>query len=326
MPHWLYTGKTIWTDREFTVPVRRNNEITVCWTIALNYSGEHQGTESCLTPVVLRQLNPQEAQLLTDPSRQCKVRFSMPQATPQACRIMGKRKFLAQLVMDEQQRRGQSVADASDVVCMRDFMQYSSHLDELPAHLGGRSNSWRTLSLRPPPAHGMMYTHLESSLTGRVGVTHGRDLLLGTPPTLVACGEARLSRRRVGTLRSPAAPPSSVQMSRSSSRSSPAASSSKRSRRFHRAISMKMRQLYITGHQNETLGKSPDSAMKVRPADIVLPSASLMVEEQEEGFTTSPSSLSDDSDWEENKEEVERLCDWSKHLGEEYEDDIDPVN
>lgn len=79
--------------------------------------------------------------------------------------------------------------------------QYSSHLDELPAHLGGRSNSWRTLSLRPPPAHGMMYTHLESSLTGRVGVAHGRDLLLGTPPTPVACGEARLSRRRVGTLR-----------------------------------------------------------------------------------------------------------------------------
>ncbi|KAJ7996731.1 hypothetical protein DPEC_G00240070 [Dallia pectoralis] len=69
------------------------------------------------------------------------------QATIDACRMMGNRKFMNYIIADEIQRQGRVVADTCDVTCMRDFMQYSSHLDELPAHLGGRENSWRSLSL-----------------------------------------------------------------------------------------------------------------------------------------------------------------------------------
>ncbi|XP_048093736.1 uncharacterized protein CXorf58 homolog isoform X2 [Alosa alosa] len=317
--------------------------------------------ESSLTPAVLRQLNPREAQLLRDPSMHCKVRFRFcgsqfppiivfkifqsggrqhyisgkkifrpyNQATPQTCKIMGNRKFLDLLVTDELLHLGQRVADAADVVCMRDFMQYSSHLDELPAYLGGRSNSWRTLRLHPLPGPTLNYAHLPLGRTGPAGAHLRPDLLQGVLQGCHAAGETETPGGGARTLRSPAARPSSFasvpssernhshRQTPSSSRASSVPSSSRRSGKFHRAISMKMRQLYISGHHNKAHQLSPDSPLRVRPTDTV-------PEGKEEGFNRSPSPFSNNSDWEKEQEEADRLCDWSRNLGE-FEDDIEPM-
>ncbi|XP_063058771.1 uncharacterized protein CXorf58 homolog isoform X2 [Engraulis encrasicolus] len=269
---------------------------------------------------------------------------STNEATTQACRIMGNRKFLSLLLSDEEQRgRGQIVADASDVVCMRDYMQYSSHLDELPAYLGGRSNGWRLLTLGPRSS--TTYTHTHSCRSPPEGAlfssrcsptcqlhsqrstavqfhcspagTTAADRSVCICHTPMVNAEARLPGRRSGDGRSPVAPPTSRQLSASS----PAASrlSSRRSRAFHRAMSRKMKKLYITGEQN------PEARVKQdRSAVIIPPPASLLAEEdQEAGFTTSPFPLSDESEWEDD-EEVVQLCDWSQNLGEELEENIEP--
>ncbi|KAF5891875.1 zinc finger Y-chromosomal 1-like protein, partial [Clarias magur] len=139
-----------------------------------------RSAEECLTPAVVRQLSPQEANLLKDQSVQCKVRirFSGPQfppvivfkifhtgrggrylsgknlfqptnqATADSCRMMGNRKFMDLMQEDEVHWQGRVISRPADVTCIRDYMQYSSHLDELPAHAGGRENRWRRLNLQ----------------------------------------------------------------------------------------------------------------------------------------------------------------------------------
>ncbi|KAM9440474.1 LOW QUALITY PROTEIN: uncharacterized protein CXorf58 homolog [Clarias gariepinus] len=117
--------------------------------------------EECLTPAVLRQLSPREANLLKDQSLQCKVRirFSGPQfppvivfkifqtgrggrylsgknvfqpsnqATVDSCRMMGNRKYMDLMQEDEVHWQGRVISRPADVTCIRDYMQYSSHLD-----------------------------------------------------------------------------------------------------------------------------------------------------------------------------------------------------
>ncbi|XP_051981917.1 uncharacterized protein CXorf58 homolog [Xyrauchen texanus] len=136
--------------------------------------------EHCLAPAVLRQLSPKEAELLNDPSLKCKLRFRFAgprfppslvfkifrtgigghylsgktlftpssQATADTCRMMGNRTFLEIIAEDDIHRKNTMIAEPQDVMCMRDYMQYSSHLDELPACFGGRENGWRFLSLK----------------------------------------------------------------------------------------------------------------------------------------------------------------------------------
>ncbi|XP_066556170.1 uncharacterized protein CXorf58 homolog [Amia ocellicauda] len=142
--------------------------------------------EHCLTAEVLRKLSPSEAELLRDPSLKCKVRFRFSgcefppvlvfkifhqrggskyitgrrafsrasAAAADACKIMGRRMFFNQIVLDEMQRHRQKVVNEEDITCMKDYMQYSSHLDEMPAYMGGRENCWRTLSLQGLKRHG----------------------------------------------------------------------------------------------------------------------------------------------------------------------------
>uniref|UniRef100_A0A4W4H2S5 Uncharacterized protein n=1 Tax=Electrophorus electricus TaxID=8005 RepID=A0A4W4H2S5_ELEEL len=153
-----------------------------------------RSAEQCLTPAVLRQLSPREAHLLRDPSLPCKVRFRFSgsqfppvivfkifhlgqgmhylsgkklfrpsnQATADTFQIMGKRKFVELMTKDEIQWRDQAISDPADITCMRDYMQYSSHLDELPIHLGGRGNTWRHLSLK---ALSRNYIHAYSGIS-----------------------------------------------------------------------------------------------------------------------------------------------------------------
>ncbi|XP_064206799.1 uncharacterized protein CXorf58 homolog isoform X2 [Anguilla rostrata] len=138
-----------------------------------------RAAEHSVAPAVLCQLSPREALLLRDPSIHYKVRLrfagsyfppvvvfkiidlkggkylsgkklfcSSNQATAETCRIMGNRKFLDMLITDEIQSQEGKIVDMMDVLSKRDFMQFNSHLDELPAHLGGRDNGWRTVALK----------------------------------------------------------------------------------------------------------------------------------------------------------------------------------
>ncbi|KAL1273635.1 hypothetical protein QQF64_026449 [Cirrhinus molitorella] len=136
-----------------------------------------RSAEQCLASAVLRQLSPREAELLKDPSLKCKIRFRFAgprfppsvvfkifhtggggrylsgkkvfspsnQATADTCRMMGHRAFMDLISIDEFHK---AAVEPQDVICMRDYMQYSSHLDELPASVGGRENGWRFLSLK----------------------------------------------------------------------------------------------------------------------------------------------------------------------------------
>ncbi|XP_007240489.1 uncharacterized protein CXorf58 homolog isoform X2 [Astyanax mexicanus] len=139
-----------------------------------------RSAEQYLTPAVLQQVSPVEAKLLRDPSVPSTVRFrfsgeqfppvivfkifhtgrtgqylsgkklfrSSNQATVETCRLMGNRKFMDLMVEDEVWWRGRNIADPLDITCMRDYIQYSAHLDELPAGVGGRENRWRRLDLQ----------------------------------------------------------------------------------------------------------------------------------------------------------------------------------
>ena len=86
-----------------------------------------------------------------------------------ACLQMGARKFYDLMISDalQEQARGK-VTDPDQIYSLRDYMQvslyffvcfkslnylktcfkkYTSTIDDLPAYMGGRSNSWRRLNL-----------------------------------------------------------------------------------------------------------------------------------------------------------------------------------
>ncbi|CAN0293116.1 unnamed protein product [Lampetra planeri] len=141
--------------------------------------------EKCLTYDLLRRVSPKEAELLRDPSMQCRVRlrlagdqfpprvvfkiFSRPgatsstymsgrrliqpasQAAKDAHHMMGTRSFCKQITLDAQLHDRARVTGEVDVTTGKDYMQYASYLDETEARLGGRGNRWRTLSLAELP-------------------------------------------------------------------------------------------------------------------------------------------------------------------------------
>ncbi|KAB5522210.1 hypothetical protein PHYPO_G00157020 [Pangasianodon hypophthalmus] len=297
--------------------------IQVCWR-----SHQHRkvfkllmntvrSAEECLTPAVLRQLSPREANLLRDSSLQCKVRFRFSgpqfppvivfkifhtgrggsylsgkklfqpsnQATADTCRMMGNRKFMDLMMEDELHWQGHTIARPADVTCIRDYMQYSSHLDELPAHVGGRENSWRRVSLKV------------LSRGGGTGAT--QDGLLREEPS-----GATVTRRPDRPIRSPAAPPSSAV-------STPGPRTPNRRSARARTLADRKRRIYTlredTREENSTvtLDHMTNSRMNKRhTADeklVFIPDASECL------------ALSDVSDceWE---EEAELLCSWSNQL------------
>ncbi|XP_016315159.1 uncharacterized protein CXorf58 homolog [Sinocyclocheilus anshuiensis] len=156
-----------------------------------------RSAEQCLASAVLRQLSPREAELLKDLSLKCKIRFRFAgpqfppslvfkifhtgggghylsgkkvfspsnQATADTCRMMGNRAFMDLISMDEFHR---ATIEPQDVICMRDYMQYSSHLDELPACVGGRENGWRFLSLKVLSRDVMLREGVKPGTRGRL--------------------------------------------------------------------------------------------------------------------------------------------------------------
>lgn len=70
---------------------------------------------------------------------------------------MGRKTFHAQIMEDVHLSRKFRVADEIDIVTLKDYIQYSSLLDETPASSGGRNNYWRRLNLKSIPKTTLMY-------------------------------------------------------------------------------------------------------------------------------------------------------------------------
>ncbi|KAK6316771.1 uncharacterized protein CXorf58 homolog [Coregonus clupeaformis] len=343
-------------------------KIQICWRSHQDrilfqlMSRTVRAAEHCLAPAILRQLSPREADLVRDPSMHCKVRFRFSgsqfppvivfkifhlgggrqyisgkrvfrpsnQATTDTCRMMGNRIFINHIIADEIQRQGSTISDTSYITCMRDFMQYSSHLDELPAYLGGRENTWRSLSLRGLSRNILQWDSLEVGGKGTVADRLKQELLLLAPQVPCPLIGGAIPPRM---LRSPAAPPSSV-VSTARHASQPATSytplpSTRRSGRA-RTTAARMRHLYILGgtlkdQNNEVTEKKHNpkgieqekdmegSVVKPEAPQIVLP---LRLEED-----SSEDSLSD-SEWE---EEAEKLCSWTRQLALDDMDNVPPT-
>ncbi|XP_039601523.1 putative uncharacterized protein CXorf58 homolog [Polypterus senegalus] len=229
--------------------------------------------EHCLTYEILRKVSPTEAELLKDPSTKCKVRFRFAgaefpptivfkifhqnggcgnkyingkraispasEAAVDACKIMGHRRFYDQIICDEIQRQKKKIVDEVDVVSMKDYMQYTSNLDETPAYLGGKGNTWRKLSLEEMPRSTVMYDIVDYAKSGCLSESLREKLpLLLMKPT---SEEMQLQQlRTISQPRSPPVPPSSVV---STLKSATSKHSSRRSCKARQKVA-KMRKLY----------------------------------------------------------------------------------
>uniref|UniRef100_A0A8C4XXU2 Uncharacterized protein n=1 Tax=Gopherus evgoodei TaxID=1825980 RepID=A0A8C4XXU2_9SAUR len=145
-------------------------------------------------------MSPLEAELIKDPSMQCKVRFRFAghefppfivfkifrntggqgskyisgkrtispasEAAVDACKLMGHRKYYDQMIWDELQYQNHKIIDEIDVATVKDYMQYISNLDETPAYFGGRDNCWRKLSLENFPRTMIMYDIMDYAQSG----------------------------------------------------------------------------------------------------------------------------------------------------------------
>ena len=84
----------------------------------------------------------------------------MFKAAQEACNQMGNKQYYNLMLFDSLQNvSNKRISEKSDIVSIRDYMQYSSLVDDLPAYLGGRSNAWRRLN-----STGKFYIYLEFEL------------------------------------------------------------------------------------------------------------------------------------------------------------------
>ncbi|XP_041483306.1 putative uncharacterized protein CXorf58 [Lytechinus variegatus] len=147
--------------------------------------------EHSMTYEILRKVAPNEAHLLKDKSMKARVRFRFAgsefppvilfkifthtegrglkyfsgkkiikpasDASVDACREMGHRKFYDQMIADTCQHERDKITDEIDVTTVKDYMQYISNLDEMPAYMGGRENLWRKLDLNVLPRTTILY-------------------------------------------------------------------------------------------------------------------------------------------------------------------------
>ena len=151
--------------------------------------------EHTLSHQVLRKISPTEAELLNDPALDTRVRFRLggegypprilfkiftniksssssihylsgkkyikagSQAAVDANKQMGNRRLMEQMISDScrEQSAGGRVTNDSDVSNLKELVQYRACLDETPAYLGGKDNTWRELDLRILPRHHVMH-------------------------------------------------------------------------------------------------------------------------------------------------------------------------
>ncbi|XP_058391563.1 uncharacterized protein CXorf58 homolog [Diceros bicornis minor] len=168
---------------------------------------------------ILKKVSPLEAELVKDPSMKCKVRFRFSgetfppfivfkiflhteghgykyfsgknllkpssEAVVDACEIMGKKKFYHQIMEDEYLFQKFKISDKIDIVTLKDYMQYSSLLDETPASSGGRNNYWRRLNLKNIPKTMIIYDIVDYAESGIISNRLRKEMkhLLQRPQT-----------------------------------------------------------------------------------------------------------------------------------------------
>lgn len=153
------------------------------------------GAESSFTRDIIRKLNPSDAALLQDPAVRARVKFRLggecfppiilykiffskdlihvqymsgkamirpsTEAAEDASRQMSSRAMFDQMIMDACYHPNQKIQDEMDVVTVKDYMQYRSIVDESPAYIGGKGNSWRMLNASSLPRHSTMHSIAE---------------------------------------------------------------------------------------------------------------------------------------------------------------------
>ncbi|XP_074070346.1 uncharacterized protein CXorf58 homolog isoform X4 [Macrotis lagotis] len=87
-------------------------------------------------------------------------------AVVDACKLMGNRKYYDQIIQDQLHFQTYKIADEIDVVTMKDYMHFTSFLDETPAYLGGKSNCWRRLTLENFPKTMIIYDIINYATSG----------------------------------------------------------------------------------------------------------------------------------------------------------------
>ncbi|XP_072812672.1 uncharacterized protein CXorf58 homolog [Vicugna pacos] len=172
-----------------------------------------------VTHEILKKVSPLEAELVKDPCMKCKVRFRFSgetfpplivfkiflhteghgykyfsgknllkpssEAVVDACKMMGEKKFYHQIMEDEHLFQKFKITDKIDIVTLKDYVQYSSLLDETPASSGGRNNYWRRLNLESIPRTMIMYDIVDYAETGIISKRLKKEMkyLLQRPKT-----------------------------------------------------------------------------------------------------------------------------------------------
>ncbi|KAG8510086.1 putative uncharacterized protein CXorf58, partial [Galemys pyrenaicus] len=91
-------------------------------------------------------------------------------------RLVGKKKFYNQFLEDERPNQKIKISDEIDVITIRDYMQYSSFLDDIPASSGGKNNYWRRLNLENIPKAMLMYDIVDFVQSGVISTRLRKEL------------------------------------------------------------------------------------------------------------------------------------------------------
>lgn len=288
-----------------------------------------RAAETCATYKLLKKVSPLEAELLKDPGMQCKVRFRFAgyefppfivfkifhssgghgnqyitgkriikpssEAATDACKLMGNRTYYEQMIYDQLEHQQYRITDVVDVATFKDYMQYISHLDETPAHRGGRDNCWRRLSLKNMPRTTLMYDIVDYAESGILSsrLKEEMKLLLQMPLTEDV---QRLQLSAVTQVRSPVPPPSSAISTYLSSLYSVAPRNSARRSQKARLKVAKMKRLYGPGKE-----QNQDNTRVVN-------------EQLFSGRQEQSNQMFSDDEWD---EEAQKLYAWSQSLSVE---------
>ncbi|XP_044139886.1 putative uncharacterized protein CXorf58 homolog isoform X1 [Bufo gargarizans] len=286
-----------------------------------------RAAETFATYEILKKVSPLEAELLKDPGMQCKIRFRFAgyefppfivfkifhnsgghgnryitgkriiipssEAATDACKLMGHRVYYEQMICDQLEYEKYRITDVVDVATFKDYMQYTSHLDETPAHQGGRENCWRRLSLKNMPRTTIMYDIVDYAESGILSsrLKEEMKLLLQLPYTEDVQRQQLIA---VTQVRSPVPPPSSAISTHFSSLYSLAPRNSSRRSYKARLKVAKMKRIYGPGKEQDQ-------------DDTRVVSQQLSLGQQQQSNQV----MFSDDDWD---EEAEKLYAWSQSL------------
>ncbi|XP_077783541.1 uncharacterized protein CXorf58 homolog [Podarcis muralis] len=285
-----------------------------------------RAAEYCITHDILKRVCPLEAELLKDPTLTCRVRFRLAgsdfppfvvfkifcksrdqnthyitgksvitatsEAAVDACKLMGYRTYYNQILQDELQHKKYGITEELDVATIRDHVQYSNLMDEVPAYYGGRHNCWRRLSLHDFPRSMIVYDIMDYAQSGKLSSRLRMELpfLLLRPQNEETC---RAQIMAICQIRTPPQIPTTAIFSRLSRKSAP-----RTGRRSYQAQkkNAKMRKAYSLEKQREML----------RTSSLLSDHSDSIVTEE----SSHESHLSDE-DWE---HEAVKLYNWARSL------------